>query len=164
MDRLGWANNLPGDLDKEGRDLAIRGMGLVFQPSLREFRISDVSDRAIRRILNVCRREGIDILLVLLPEASEFRDFYRPGAEADVDAYLARLSQEYSLPVVDGRRWCADQDLPDGIHLTPQAAVPFTDRIGREVLRPWVAGWPDRSGTVARIPNRVEDVHLHPAP
>jgi hypothetical protein len=154
MDKLGWAYDLPEDLDQDQRGYATVALRSIFDMSLRHFRVSDVSDRAMRQMLAVCRREGIEVLFVVMPEGSEFRDYYRPGAEADLDAYLARLSRECSVPVVDTRDWMADEGFADSIHLLPAAAADFTRRLGRDVLRPWLAGAPEQSGAVVRSPAR----------
>ena len=60
-------------------------------------------DHALRDLLRLCRRERIQAMLVLLPEGPTFQSWYAPGARVEIDDYLAGLSAELSVPLVDMR-------------------------------------------------------------
>ena len=44
------------------------------------------------------------------------------------------------MPVIDARRWVADDGFADAHHLLPGGAADFTNRFGREVLQPLLEG------------------------
>lgn len=110
----------------------------VYAPRLAKFAIRPTPDRALRDLLVTCRREGIRAAVVVLPEGDGFRALYAPEALRVVDAYLDRLAIEERVPVIDARRWVADDGFADGHHLLPDGAATFTTRLAREALGPWL--------------------------
>src|SRR5262249_34720001 len=99
-----------------------------------DYTISETSDRAIREILDVCRREGIGAALLVMPESTTVQGWYPPAVRAETDRYLGRLGAEYGVPLIDTRDWMNDTDFADGFHPWPEAAAVFTERFAREVL------------------------------
>lgn len=81
--------------------------------------------QALTRIVRTCRERGFPLALVLMPEAESFRAMYPPGLDAKIDAALATLG----VPVIDARRWLADDDFYDGHHPFTRGAERFTDRL-----------------------------------
>jgi hypothetical protein len=153
-DLVPWANSLlpfelaplggPAGLEAQlspaelGRRTAIaQGQ---YQNILRHFRVTPVAARALHELVAVCRREGIALTLLVTPEGSTFRSWYGPGAQEQMAAFLHDLSQGLGVPVVDARSWLADSDFYDSHHTLASGAAAFTRRLGREVLRPLVAG------------------------
>jgi hypothetical protein len=132
-DRSGWmayrADATPAQR-RHGLDHARR----EYAPALQQFHVTDVPDRALRETLALCRREGIAVVLVLTPESSEFRGWYPSAALAEIDAYLARLSADCTVPVVDAREWLADDDFLDGHHVLPAGADRFSARLGQTLV------------------------------
>jgi hypothetical protein len=59
-----------------------------------------------------------------------------------IGEFYTQLGAEFSVPVVDARQWCPDEDFLDPHHLTPDGARTFTLRLGSEVLAPLVRGEP----------------------
>jgi hypothetical protein len=108
------------------------------KPCLEHFFISDTTDRAFREILQECRRRHIKAALVLMPEHSQMRNWYTPAVHEQVNAYLDRLKREYQVAVFDTRTWLADDAFYDLAHMDPPAAAPFTARLAREMLLPWL--------------------------
>ena len=102
--------------------------------------VSPSCDRILRRLLALCREHAIPVVLCLMPEGDEFRRRYEPGGV--LDAYLARLTRECSVRLIDARRWIAEEDFIDSHHLLRRGARRYTERLGREVIRPLVAGNP----------------------
>jgi hypothetical protein len=80
------------------------------------------------------------VVLVLTPEGKEFQGWYAPEARAEVDRYSAAVASEYGLPLIDARDWLSEEDFSDQHHTLRRGAERFTERLGREVLRPLVAG------------------------
>jgi hypothetical protein len=101
---------------------------------LRSFRPGPDTERVRRALLERCRREGIRVALLFLPEARDFQECYPPAVRAAVDRSLVWQSREYGVPFLDARNWVADADFADGQHLRPAGAAAFTARFGREVL------------------------------
>ena len=106
----------------------------VYAPRLSRFAIRPIPDRALRDLLDLCRCESIRAAVVVLPEGDAFRALYPPGALRDVDDYLDRLAGD--IPVIDARRWVADDGFADGHHLLPSGATAFTERLARDALSP----------------------------
>jgi len=141
-DGTGWLpyRKIPADLAAQRREVE-KGL-LVAAPLLNPLRISPDSDRALRELLDQCRADGIKTALFLMPEHSACRSWYTPQTRAVVGSYLRQLSQDYQVPVFDTRDWVSDAYFADFCHLTPQGVGPFSERFGRDVLRPWVQGKP----------------------
>jgi len=107
---------------------------------LQNFRISPGANRALRKFLDLCRRQGIGVTLVLLPEGSDYRAWYAPHAESCLRNYLDGLCQDSGVRLVDARSWVADMDFADGHHLLRGGTSTFTRRFGRDVYRLVLAG------------------------
>lgn len=104
------------------------------------FNIEAATDAAVRALLDRCRQHGIQVVLLQTPESQEYRDWHPPHVRAQSEAYLARISQDYGLPVVDARTWVPDSMFADGHHLMVDGAEFFSRRLGQEVLEPLVQG------------------------
>jgi hypothetical protein len=134
LDRFGWLRLLseyaPPAQYRRNVEFARRG----YEPYFRDFQISAKADRAVRELLDVCRRQGIGVVLVTMPEGSEFRSWYAADSLAAITTYLNGLGREYGSRWVDARAWVADDDFFDSHHLVSHGATVFTERFGREVL------------------------------
>lgn len=102
-----------------------------------EFAISEFPRRAIEDMLDLCRREGIEAALLLLPEGDEFRGHYPAAAWRRLHEYLAEVSRSRGVPVFDCCGWCPDTLICDGQHLLPEGAAAFSARLETDVLRRW---------------------------
>jgi len=111
-----------------------------YYPGLQRFRIGETPDRAMRELLRLCREEKIELVLVLTPESSVFREWYPSQTKVEVKRYCQALSRENNVPVIDARDWLPDSAFCDGHHATPEGATQFTLRLGLEVLEPLVEG------------------------
>jgi hypothetical protein len=103
---------------------------------LKDFRLGGASCLALRDLLESCRRDGVPAALLWMPEGTAFRALYGGGAEGQVEAFLAGLGREQGAPLLDARRWVADEDFADCHHLAGRGAAAFSDRFGREALLP----------------------------
>lgn len=119
------------------RTEAVRGQ---YEPALQQFTINPVADGALRSLLERCRAEDIPVVLLLTPEASEFRGWYHPVTADHVDRYCADLSREFNVPFIDARAWLDDSAFIDAHHTHPEGAAHFTCRLGSDVLQPLVDG------------------------
>jgi hypothetical protein len=110
------------------------------EPALRWFHFSPASDGALREMLTWCQSEGIPAGLFLMPEHSAFRSWYPPATWTEIAAYLARISREFHVPLIDARCWVKDTDFWDGHHLLVRGATVFTRRFRAEGLQPFLDG------------------------
>jgi hypothetical protein len=107
-----------------------------YGPCLRDFHVSMKTRQALHETLDLCKKNGIHVLLLTMPEGHEFLGWYTSEALGEIDAFLTGLCQEYGLCWVDARGWMADEDFLDSHHLLPGGARRFTERFSREVWRP----------------------------
>jgi hypothetical protein len=112
----------------------------TYYDSLQHFRIDPQPDRAMRECLQLCRQQGIECALLITPESDEYRSWYGAGAEECFARYVDGLQREFSVQVIDASRWVADEHFLDATHLMRPGAAVFTERLGREMLEPLVAG------------------------
>jgi hypothetical protein len=84
----------------------------------------------------LAREHDIPVRLLLMPEASWFRELTPPHVASQFDRWLRELAAECGCPVIDARCWIPDSGFADGHHLLPGGAATFTDRLAAEVLTP----------------------------
>jgi hypothetical protein len=134
LDETGWLPYPHTSVDaaeyQRGFDWARR----QYLPSLDHYQISPRSDRALRELLDLCREKHISVLLLLMPEGSDFRNLYPAETQATVAAYLTQISHQYQVPLIDTRNWMPDTAFFDGHHLLPDGAVAYSERLARELL------------------------------
>ena len=123
-DAAGW---VPG-LDRSYPEY-LKKSADYYQPLLANYRIDPLESRALREILTTCRKRGIEVTLVWLPESSEFRNWYTPEALALGQEFLAKLQSDFAVKVIVARDWMPDDMLADGYHLTVTGAKAFTKRL-----------------------------------
>jgi hypothetical protein len=100
--------------------------------TFRDFRLVEPAGRALENLLSRCRDEGIPTALMLMPEGSRFRGWCPPGMIAGYEAWLHDVCSRTRVPLLDARRWIADDGFWDSHHLMPSGAVEFTRRWTRE--------------------------------
>jgi hypothetical protein len=91
--------------------------------------------RAMRDLLECCRREQVPVALVLTPESTEFRSWYSPACRAAIHGLLEELRAVYGVEVIDATRWLNDTDFVDGHHLDESGSWQYTTRLLAEVRR-----------------------------
>jgi hypothetical protein len=139
-DGSGWIPVLNEPETPQAKQREVEHGQAMLYPLLNPLRIHPSSDHALRDLLADCKAHGIRTLLLLMPEHSQCRRWYPPQAHALVHAYLDEVSREYQAPVIDTRDWLSDDGFSDFCHMARLAAAPYSERFGREVLRPWLAG------------------------
>jgi hypothetical protein len=112
-----------------------------YEPLYAQFQVSPKVDAVFREMLEVCRRENIAVLgLVLMPDSSDLRGLCPPEKCALIHSYLTGLCREYHTNLIDTTSWISDNYFADGNHLLPAGARLFTDRFWREALQPLLQG------------------------
>jgi hypothetical protein len=142
LDRWGWS-----DIGQDDQPLvlvadALAVTRMTYYDDLRRMRISPMEDRALRDLLALCRQEGIPTLLYLMPEGTIFRGWYAETVNSCINDYLAQISRECGVPIVDMRAWMEDKYFGDSHHLYRVGASLLTRRFGPEVLACLVQGRP----------------------
>ena len=123
-----------------------------------------MQDRALRDLLALCRQENIPAVLYLMPEGRLFQSWYVPATRARIDSYLAQLSQECRVPIVDARNWIGDDYFLDSHHLDRRGATQFTRRFGEEVIPPLLQGRLDRlPSLLVPVPSVYPEEEREPA-
>jgi hypothetical protein len=140
MDPSGWVPSTRASVDAAEYRRGLEFARAQYVPPLVDFRISKGPDRALHELLTLCRKEHIAVVLLLMPEGSDFRSWYALDARCQIDGYVAELSRRFDVPLVDARTWLADSAFWDGHHLLAPGAAAFTERFTREVLQPLVEG------------------------
>ncbi|MFO0823846.1 MAG: hypothetical protein U0792_12145 [Gemmataceae bacterium] len=107
-----------------------------YTETLAKLRPGGPAARALRDTISQARAHGISVRLVLMPEASWFRELMPPHVAARFEHWLRDLAAECGCQVLDARCWIPDSGFADGHHLLPGGAATFTDRLAAEVLTP----------------------------
>jgi hypothetical protein len=135
-DQHGWRQVSVVPATSEQLHYIIESHHRLVEPELAELAVGRVPDRATRELIEICRREGIGVSLLLMPETAEYRSWYSPATRAVIRDYLARLQHEYGVALIDASDWVGTEDFADSHHLRPSGAAVFSERFGREALRP----------------------------
>jgi Protein of unknown function (DUF1574) len=160
----GWAC-LSEDVTPTEREVYTTTTRNNYYGYLQRFNIAPLADGATRSLLNRLRKEGVQVALILMPEGTKMRGWYPPSTTERFHRYCAALSHDYDVPIVDAQIWLTDGDLRDEHHALKRGAATFTTRLGREVLRPylatgdtsWAARFDSASGSTAYNTPRTPD-------
>jgi hypothetical protein len=131
LDDWGWLRCPHSNPDAAAYHARVEQARQYYVPVFQQYHLSEVADRAMRDLLQLCRREAIAVTLYLMPEGSAFRSWYPPAVQTATDSYLQQLRREYGVGLIDGRAWAEDGELLDGFHLLPDGAARFTTRLAR---------------------------------
>lgn len=134
MDSRGWARFPFETVDADYRAAQTDRAREEYEQNLRDFKVSEISDRILRDLVADCRRERIAVSFFLMPEASAFRSWMTDASRVELKTYLERLSKDLNVPIFDASGWLPDEAFADGHHLLAPAAKRFSARFGREFL------------------------------
>jgi hypothetical protein len=149
-DRSGWVAGPAPIANQCAHATALENARKEYAAYLTNFHLGSPSCQALREQLEVCRKAGIGVALVLMPEGSDFHSWYKPADWAEIERFLTELSREFGAPIVNAREWIADEDFGDSHHLLQSGAEKFTQRIGREVLPALLADKLKKAGVASR--------------
>lgn len=105
---------------------------------VRDFQANTHAVNALKDLLDLCRQERIEVMLVQLPESSEFRSWYTPQSKRAIVDLFASIAEERKAEWVDAQTWVPDGNYLDGHHLLRGGAIHFTRRFSREAVVPWL--------------------------
>jgi hypothetical protein len=154
VDQFGGLKPLkPPTLEEHRRFMRMTQEG--YKPFLNGFRLGGPQCEGLLQLMASCRQEGIPAALVFMPEGPAFRSWYSPDTLRDVQEWVERLGGENDAPVIDARKWMAEDDFRDSNHLLPDAAARFTDRLNREYIRPLLRRLSDEGKPPHRLAARL---------
>ncbi len=133
MGSCGGAVGLEVDITESDRVARTANQERMHGVVVRNLEVGTGANQAIRDTLALCRQHGIEPVLLLTPESSEFRSWYDPAALKRFEASLAELCREHRVRLIDARSWLADADFTDGHHPLRRGAVAFSQRLVREL-------------------------------
>ena len=102
---------------------------------------------ALERLLQRCRANDIEVVLVGVPNDSYFLRQCTPDINATYLDYVGRLTRTYGCRFIDYRDAEPDQLFVDSNHLNGEGASHFVRRLTRDVISPW---WQERQAAYAR--------------
>jgi hypothetical protein len=144
MDPHGWLPYCREDVTPELRRRHTDFARHQYANAFGEFRLAGRPARALADTLARCRREGIPVALLVMPEGPAFRAHYTPSMRAGIDAHLRDLSERWGVPLIDARDWLDEDAFWDSHHLLPRGATAFTERFERDALGPLLRSLPRR--------------------
>src|SRR5262249_50613612 len=98
-DASGWGPHIVRDLSPAGYQRAVARTRGEYESFLAWFQISASSAGPLLDLLQLSRKEGIPTALLLMPEGSDFRNFYPPFAWPKVQEFLVAVMREFGVPV-----------------------------------------------------------------
>jgi hypothetical protein len=109
----------------------------ALRTKLADFRIGGVASRSLERVLERCRAQGVEVLLVGVPAPGPCREGHGAAVMEAYRAYLAGLRARFGCAFVDLRAGVPDNGFVDATHLSVPGAIWFSRLLTREVLLPW---------------------------
>jgi len=103
-----------------------------------EDHVSPAACRAVRDLIDLCQAKHIPLVLVAMPEGTSFHALYRPQFMAEVNQFLAGVAAT-GTPLIDARKWLADDEFFDQHHQLPTGGLRFTHRL-EEAIRHLLPG------------------------
>lgn len=107
----------------------------LYRPPLASYRVGHGPSRALRELLELCRRENIRVVMVVMPESAAFRALYTAETSKTAREYLDGLVRRYGLDVIDADEWLPDDEFEDGHHVMAPGAEHFSVRLREELQR-----------------------------
>jgi hypothetical protein len=132
-DASGWVALEEENSTPAAREALARKVRAQYEAVLADFGLAEFGREALRQVLAECRQHDIPTALILLPEATQFRNLYGTHCRAGLDQFLASLRQEFRVPLIDSQEWVPDHGFPDLFHLNTIGADIFTRRLSREM-------------------------------
>jgi hypothetical protein len=149
IDEHGWEAHFVNGITEEERRHYLELARRQYLDSMDDFQPAAGPLEALNALFELCRRKGIPVALVLMPEGTGFRALYPPPVLSGLTERIQRLSKEWQLPLIDARSWLTDRELWDAHHCLPSGASHFTERLAAETIGPILEALPKQSGREA---------------
>ena len=138
LDDHGWLPSRKKTVTAEEYRQGVERAKKEYAEPLKSYRISEKADKTMHELLDLCRREKIQAMLLMMPEGTEFKTWYPSSARESIGCYVAKLGHEFDIPVNDCRDWMNDAAFWDNHHLLPSGATEFTRRFVHELYLPYL--------------------------
>ena len=139
---------LPATVVEVPRDVQQRKLKSArdqYAAGLQDFHLGGRCCADFHELVAQVQRDGVQVVLVVMPEGSEFRSWYKPGDFGQVWELLDKMRAELGIQVIDAHEWLAEDDFLDSHHPNPPGGAKFTARLG-EYLVPLLHGRSDSAG------------------
>jgi hypothetical protein len=134
-DKWGWSADIPAPVP---RSFYLEKLELAknqFRLNLTDFKVTGYSNRSLRKILDLCREQGIEAFLFLMPEGPDFQAFYSAKDNETINRYLAQIQNEYGIKMINARSWLGNDAFTDSHHLNSTGAKEFSRRFCDEMFK-----------------------------
>lgn len=135
LDSRGWLKYPTDTVPPAERERLTAKAGESYRKQLANYSIGAMSDRALRDAAERCRRSGIRVAFLVMPESPAFASWYPPGAGDVFLRYAEKLSRETGTEVIDLSAGFAEEEFADGHHLLPSGAARFSRRLADHIRR-----------------------------
>ncbi len=130
-----WGWQVPEPMAREELEKRWHKANNQYRASLYRFRVGKGPRRAMRDLLQLCRREQIPVVMVLMPETRLFQIGYRPSGLREARRLVEDLRDAFGVDLIDATGWVHDGLFADGHHLRAEGARVFSDRLRGELKR-----------------------------
>lgn len=130
-DPTGWQRPVVDAVTPDGYRRGVAQARKEYFDLLQVLRFDTPAAGAVIKTLAACQECGIPAALLLMPEGTDFRAWYPPQTEAALYAFLRGACRDASAPLIDARRWLADDAFSDAHHMLPDGSARFSERLGR---------------------------------
>lgn len=136
VDAHGWSPYLKDSVSAEERRRLTDFAAAQYESAWGPFRLAPGPSAALRETIILSRREGIPVVLLVMPEGPSFQALYPADVRDGIAGFLEVLRREEGVLLLDGRTGLTEDDFWDGHHLLPRGAAAFTARFQRELTAP----------------------------
>ena len=126
-DQFGYVLGI--EIDERDRTKFLLGAYKEYAIAFENFRIGGPAVQAMRDMLIRLKAHGVQPILYLSPESSEFRASFGSGSAECIQRFSLDLAAEFEVSFLDAREWIPDAGFVDGHHATPKGAKAFTERL-----------------------------------
>lgn len=112
-----------------------------FEYLVHNFKPHDGAVSALHDMLDLCEKNGIKVMLVQLPESSDFRSWYSPESKFTLATLFESIADDHQVKWLDAQIWVPDGQFADGHHLLSGGATVFSERFVQEAAKPWLMSY-----------------------
>ncbi|HEX3152352.1 MAG TPA: hypothetical protein VHR66_30035 [Gemmataceae bacterium] len=107
-----------------------------YDPFYTAFQFDEAAWARLVATIDGAKAVGTDVVIVMMPEGSQFRDLATSEVRDGANELIRRLREQLQVTVADAREWLNDSAFYDQHHLLPNGAKTFAERFRVEALEP----------------------------
>lgn len=135
-DECGWGTPMQQVITPQAYRTGVKRARGEYEPVLATWEPGGPSEVAFHDLLRTCRDRRIPVVLVLMPEGTEFQSWYPPQVRQAIDRYIRGICEEYAIDLVDARSWLPDAAFSDSHHVLRAGAKAFSRRLAESEIVP----------------------------